>query len=55
MKLFFEDVELVKQNIFKIMQATEQIGEVNQAVLTLSPLFFSLCLCLFLFSFLRFI
>lgn len=32
MKSFFEDVELVKQNIIKIISATEQIGEMNQEV-----------------------
>jgi hypothetical protein len=32
MKSFFGDVELVKQNIIKIINATEQIGEMNQEV-----------------------
>jgi hypothetical protein len=35
MKSFFEDVELVKQNIIKIISATEQIGEMNQEVIPL--------------------
>jgi hypothetical protein len=32
MKTFFDDVELVKQNIVSISDTTKEIGQINQAV-----------------------
>lgn len=41
MKTFFDDVELVKQNIISISDTTKEIGQINQAVWQLT--FFLLC------------